>query len=292
MVGPVVNVLMMILLPFAQAHGYARPELLVTTEWLEAHLGDQDLRVVDTRTKGYAESHVPGAVWLDIDASRDKSRPPNYLPDIDTFVSTLEKLGISSSTRVVFYDDRGGVYGTRPWLLLRLLGQENAAILNGGWPRWTSEGRTTTSEVPAVPRGKIDVRVERPWIATADDVAAAIDRKGTRIVDARSADEVAGRDLRGNPRGGAVPSSTHIDWVETLLPDGQTFKPAAELTALFTSRGLTPDEEVITYCQSGGRAAHELFVLHLMGYDDLRLYLGSWEDWSRREELPVALPPK
>lgn len=264
----------------AQGPGYARPEVLVETEWLEAHLGDADLRVVDTRTRGYEESHIKGAVWLDIEASRDKNRPPTYLPDLDVFVTTLEKLGISSGTRVVFYDDRGGVYGTRPWVLLRLLGHTNAAILNGGWPRWTSEGRPTSSQVPVVSRGDITVREEGRWIATAEDVAAAINREGVSVVDTRTADEIAGKDLRGNPRGGAVPSSTAIYWEDTLLVDGQTFKPAAEIGALFESHGLKPDEEIITYCQGGGRAAHELFVLYLMGYDHLRLYLGSWEDWS------------
>jgi thiosulfate/3-mercaptopyruvate sulfurtransferase len=283
---------LMMVLRLAPAPEYARPELLVETAWLEAHLADPGLRIVDTRTRGYEESHIEGAVWLDIEASRDKNRPPTYLPDLDALVETLEKIGISNGTRVVFYDDRGGVYGTRPWVLLRALGHENAGILNGGWPKWTEEGRRTSSERTAVSRGRLDVEPRRRWIATAEDVAAAIGREGTRIVDARSAEEIAGTDLRGNPRGGAVPSSIALAWEDSLLPDGQTFKPASELSALLESRGLTPGQEIITYCQAGGRAAHEIFVLQLMGYDDLRLYLGSWEDWSRQDALPVALPPK
>lgn len=280
---------LIVILPLvAAAPGYARPEVLVETGWLESRLGDPDLRIVDTRTKGYEESHIPGAVWLDIEASRDKSRPPTFLPDLDVFVETLENLGISNETRVVFYDDRGGVYGTRPWVLLRMLGHDNAAILNGGFPKWTSEGRRTSAEAPEAARGEFKVRENARWIATAEDVAAAIGETGVRILDTRTGAEFEGRDLRGNPRGGAVPSATHIDWTETLQSDGQTLKAAEELAALFESRGLKRGEEIITYCQGGGRAAHELFVLHLMGYDDLRLYLGSFEDWSRREDLPVA----
>ena len=105
---------------------YAHPELVVTTDWLAAHLDDPNVRIVDTRTSGYEDGHIPGAVWLDIAASRDKNNPPTFLPELDTFVTTLEEIGISNDTHIVFYDDRGGIYGTRPWVLLRLLGHENA----------------------------------------------------------------------------------------------------------------------------------------------------------------------
>lgn len=275
------------LLLLAQA-SYARPELLVSTDWLEAHLDDENVRIVDTRTKGYEESHIPGAVWLDINASRDKNNPPTFVPSLETFVDTLERLGISNETRIVFYDDRGGIYGTRPWVLLKMLGHDDAAILAGGWPKWTGEARATTSVIPDVIPGSFDPKEDARWIATADDVAAAIDRSGTRIVDTRSEAEHTGQDLRGNPRGGAIPSAIHLDWQETLSDDKQTLKPASELQALFEGAGLSKDEEIVTYCQGAGRAAHELFVLYLMGYDDVKLYMGSWEDWSRREDLPIG----
>ena len=275
-------------LVFLALAGYARPELLVETDWVEAHLHDPNVRIVDTRTKGYKESHLPGAVHLDIAASRDKNNPPTYLPDLHELVSTLEAIGISDETRIVFYDDRGGIYGTRPWVLLQLLGHENAAILNGGWTKWTTENRPVTRELPRVERGRINVRRNDHWIATADDVLSAIGTDGARILDTRSAAEVAGDDLRNNPRGGAIPSSSALEWDETLDAELLTFRSPSELQALFAERlGLSPDEEIITYCQGGGRAAHELFVLYLMGYDHLRLYLGSMEDWSRREELPL-----
>jgi len=275
-------------LVFVVLAGYARPELLVETDWVEAHLHDPDLRLVDTRTKGFEENHLPGAVHLDIAASRDKNNPPTYLPDLDGFVATLERLGISNETRIVFYDDRGGIYGTRPWVVLQLIGHTNAAILNGGWTKWTKEQRPVTRETPALEPGKIDVVRNDRWIATSEDVLKAIARDDRRIIDTRAPDEVSGKDLRNNPRGGAIPSSTPLDWVETLEGELRTFRPASELEALFDRRlALSPKEEIITYCQGGGRAAHELFVLYLMGYDHVRLYLGSMEDWSRHEELPL-----
>ena len=266
---------------------YARPELLVTTDWLGLHLDDPNVRIVDTRTRGYEETHIPGAVWLDIAASRDKENPPTFLPELDTFVAKLEALGISNDTRVIFYDDRGGIYGTRPWVLLQLIGHENAAILNGGWPKWTAESRPASSETPNVARGALDVKRAERWVVTADDVAAAIDKPGTRILDARTEEEVAGIELRSNPRGGAIPSSTNLYWEDTLEGEFRSFKPADELTVLFESYGLSTTDAIITYCQGAGRAAHELFVLYLMGYDDVRLYLGSMEDWSRQEERPL-----
>jgi thiosulfate/3-mercaptopyruvate sulfurtransferase len=265
---------------------YANPELVVTTEWVAEHLGDPNVRIVDTRTRGYEESHIPGAVWLDINASRDKNNPPTYLPDLDTFVATLEELGISKNTHVVFYDDRGGIYGTRPWVLLQLIGHENASIVDGGWPKWLDESRSTSSETPSVSRGALEVRRNDQWIATADDVEAAIDDPGVQLLDTRSDDEFAGAPGR-NPRGGAIPSATHLFWEDTLESEFQSFRSADELRLLFDSHGLSQSDDIITYCQGGGRAAHELFMLRLMGYDDVSLYLGSMEDWSRQPERPL-----
>ncbi len=266
---------------------YAHPELVVTTDWVGEHIDDPNVRIVDTRTRGYEESHIPGAVWLDIKASRDKNNPPTYLPDIENFVATLEEIGISSDTHIVFYDDRGGIYGTRPWVLLQLLGHEKASIVNGGWPKWVDESRPTSAEKTVVARGEIDVKRNDRWIATADDVAAAIDDPGVRLVDARKEAEFDGTEIGKNPRGGAIPSATNLFWEYAIEGEYQSIRPADDLTELFASAGLSQDDGVITYCQGGGQAAHELFVLHLMGFDDLRLYLGSMEDWSRQPERPL-----
>ena len=133
------------------------------------------MRIVDTRTSGFDEGHVPGAVHLDIAASRDADNPPSYLPAPEVFAERLRALGISKDTHVVFYDDRGGIYGTRPWVVLRQLGHEKASIVDGGWPKWTHEGRAVSREtVGAIRRGDFEPRPQSGWIATADDVAAAM----------------------------------------------------------------------------------------------------------------------
>ena len=266
---------------------YANPDLLVSTDWVAEHLDDPKVRIVDTRTSGYEESHIPGAVHLDISTSRDMENPPTFLPNLDTFVATIESLGISDDTHVVFYDDRGGIYGTRPWVLLQMLGHENASIVNGGWPKWVAENRRTSSELPAYQTGSLDTEIDAQWIATADDVSAAIGDPQTTLIDTRKREEFTGDDRGSNPRGGTIPSSIHLFWEDALEGEHQSIKSADLLTDLFTRQGLTREEEIITYCQGGGQSAHELFVLHLMGYDKLRLYMGSMEDWSRQTDRPL-----
>lgn len=268
--------------------GYARPDMLVDPAWLGEHLSDPTIRIVDTRRAGYEESHIPGAVYLDIATSRDASNPPTFLPTQEAFIDAIEAIGIGNDTRVIFYDDRGGVYGTRPWLVLRTLGHTQVAILDGGWDAWMREGGPTTSEATEVARARFEPSRDMAWVATAEEVRDAIDRPGTRIVDTRTVDELAGRDLRGAKRGGIVPSAIPIYWEETFDPELKTFKPALELRALFASHGLAPTDEIIAYCEGGGRSAHELFVLHLVGYDRVRLYLGFWDEWGNRDDLPVA----
>lgn len=269
------------------ALSYARPELVVSTEWLAEHLDDPAVVIVDTRTSGYEDSHIPGAVRLDIAESRDRDNPPTYLPDIEPFVNKLEEIGISNDSHVIFYDDRGGIYGTRPWVLMRMLGLENASIVDGGWPKWLDESRPVSAEPPDVTRGSLEIDQNNEWIAVADDVEAAIDDPGIQLMDARTGEEFTGTDLRNNPRGGVIPTATHLFWEETLEGDYQQFRSGEELAALFESRGLDEGDEIITYCQGGGRAAHELFMLYLMGYDNVRLYLGSMEDWSRQPGRPL-----
>ena len=254
------------------AEEYPRSELVVTTEWLARNYEAPGVRVVDTRTQGYEEAHIPGAVHLDISTSRDAANPPSYLPDLDRFAAKLGSLGIDRNTHIVFYDDRGGIYGTRPWVVLQLLGHPRASIVNGGWDKWVGESRPISSDTVSVParryKRRQDVEIS-DWVVTAEEVVAAIDDGETQIVDSRTVQESNGSDLGSNPRGGAIPGSVPLFWEEVLSSaDGvRTLKTPEELRELFDSHGIESRSPVITYCQGGGRAAHELFVMHLMGYD-------------------------
>jgi thiosulfate/3-mercaptopyruvate sulfurtransferase len=270
------------------AVAYAHPEQLVDTDWVAAHAADANVRIVDMRQSGYPDGHVPGAVYVSPVAIRDATAPPTFLPSPAAFEDMMAKLGISDSTRVVVYDERGGIYAARLWWILNYFGHQNVALMNGGWIKWTAEHRATSVETPAPGAGRFTARPQPTWIATAADVVGAIDKPGVRIVDARTTAEIEGKDLRNIRRGGFVPSSIPVYWEDLLDLPQRTFKPADELKKIYEARGILPSQEVIAYCQVGMRASVDLFALHLIGYDKLRNYYGAWEEWGNRDDLPLA----
>ena len=266
---------------------YAHPEQLVDTDWVAAHAADVNVRVVDMRQSGFADGHVPGAVALSPVAIRDAKAPPTFLPTPAAFDAMMARLGISNATRVVVYDERGGIYGARLWWILNYFGHPNVALMNGGWLKWSAEHRPTSKETPSPPAGQFTAKPQPKWVATASDVVAAIGKPGIRIVDARTRNEIDGTDLRNIKRGGFIKSSTPVYWEDLLDPQAKTFKSADEIRKLYEDRGILPSQEVIAYCQVGMRASVDLFALHLVGYDKLRNYYGAWEEWGNRDDLPI-----
>jgi thiosulfate/3-mercaptopyruvate sulfurtransferase len=271
------------------AVAYAHPEQLVDTAWVAAHGTDANVRIVDMRQAGFDTGHVPGAVYLSPVAIRDANSPPTFLPSPAAFEQMMAKLGISDTTRVIAYDERGGIYAARLWWILNYFGHPNVALMNGGWVKWAAEQRPSPADVPAPPAaGRFTARPQPRWIATASDVVAAIDKPGVKIVDARTTAEIEGKELRNIKRGGFVPSSVPVYWEDLLDLPQRTFKSADELKTIYEARGIVPSQEVIAYCQVGMRASVDLFALHLIGYDKLRNYYGAWEEWGNRDDLPIA----
>ena len=291
----------MLLLLALLALTYAHPEQLVETDWVAAHAAPgrnvadggnaAAIRIVDMRQTGYAEGHVPGAVYLSPIAIRDAKNAPTFLPPPDAFREMMARLGISDTTRVIVYDERGGIYAARLWWILNYFGHPNVALMNGGWIKWTAEKRQTTTETPAVAAGTFTPKPQPRWLATARDVVGAINKPGVKIVDARTTAEIEGKDLRNIRRGGFIESSIPVYWEDLLDLPQRTFKSADELKKIYEARGIVPSQEVIAYCQVGMRASVDLFALHLIGYDKLRNYYGAWEEWGNREDLPVVKRP-
>jgi thiosulfate/3-mercaptopyruvate sulfurtransferase len=284
------TIAMIMLAAQTAAGGYARPDLLVDTAWLAAHTADPSIRIVDLRPRGFEDAHIPGAVWLDNNWIRKAGAPPTYLPAPAEFEALMGRLGIGPSTRVIAYDERGGIYATRLWWILNYFGHTQAAVLNGGWVKWTLEQRATTKDIaPVAPSGPFKVKASVTGHATAADVLAGINKPGVKLVDARTQGEIDGKDLRGIKRGGFIESSIPVYWEDTLDPQTKAFRSAAEITRLFRDRGILPADEVITYCQIGMRASHDLFALALIGHDlgKLRNYYGSWEEWGNRDDTPI-----
>ena len=276
------------LLVSAQA-GYARPELLVDTAWLAQHLTDANVRIVDMRARGYAEGHIPEAVFLDNNWIRNPKAPPTFLPTPQEFEALMARLGISNTTRVIAYDERGGIYATRLWWILNHYGHANVAVLDGGWVKWTAEQRATSTVAPQPAAATFTVKPGTVKVATADQVKAAINNPRVKLIDARTQGEIDGKDLRGIKRAGFIESSIPVYWEDTLDATTRTFKPAAEIAKLYRDKGITAGDDVTTYCQIGMRASHDLFTLALIGHDLTRLsnYYGSWEEWGNRDDTPI-----
>lgn len=281
--------MLLLALLLASQTGFARPELLVDTAWLAAHLKDTNIRIVDLRVRGYADGHIPGAVWLDNNAIRIANRPPTFLPTPAEFENLMAQLGISNTTRVIAYDDRGGIYATRLWWILNHYGHTNFALLDGGWTKWSLEQRATSTAVPAFTRESFTVKPGSVKVATARDVLDAINKPGIKLVDARTQAEIEGKDLRNIKRGGFIESSVPVYWEDTFDPTTKAFKSAAAIEKLYRDQGIRPTDEVIAYCQIGMRASHDLFTLALIGHDLSKLhnYYGSWEEWGNRADTPI-----
>ena len=273
----------------AQTAVFARPDLLVDAASLAANLNAPNTRIVDMRPRGYAEGHIPGAVWLDNNDIRNPKAPPTFLPTPQEFTALMGRLGISNTTRVIAYDDRGGIYAARLWWILNHYGHANVALLNGGWTTWTAHTLATSTAVPAPTVATFVVKKGTVGVATADDVKAAINNKAIKLIDGRTQGEIEGKDLRGIKRGGYIESSIPVYWEATLNPTDRTFKSPADIEALWRGKGVGKADNVTVYCQVGMRASHDLFTLALLGHDltKLRNYYGAWEEWGNRDDTPI-----
>ena len=275
----------------AQTSTFARPELLVNAAWLAANLTAPNVRIVDMRPRGYADGHIPGAVWLDNNDIRNPKAPPTFLPTPAEFAALMGRLGIAATTRVIAYDERGGIYAARLWWILNHYGHANVALLDGGWTKWSSDKLATDTAVPAPSVTTFTVKKGTVGVATADDVKAAINNKSVKLIDGRTPGEIDGKDLRGIKRGGFIESSIPVYWEDTLNAADRTFKSPAEIEAVWRSKGVMKTDSVTVYCQVGMRASHDLFTLALLGHDltKLRNYYGAWEEWGNRDDTPIKV---
>ena len=280
---------MIVMLAFA-AMSYAHPEQLVDTDWVAAHAADANVRVVDMRQSGFDGGHVPGAVYLSPVAIRDANAPPTFLPTPAAFEQMMGKLGISNTTRVIVYDERGGIYAARLWWILNYYGHSNVALLDGGWVKWAADARPTSAATPAPAPATFRVKPGTVKVATADQVKSAINNPAMKLIDARTQGEIDGKDLRNIKRGGFIESSIPVYWEDTLDPVTKTFKPAAEIVKLYRDKGIGANDNVTVYCQVGMRASHDIFTLALIGHDPSKLanYYGAWEEWGNRDDTPIT----
>ena len=278
-----------------------KAEILVTTEELARHLDDPEWIVIDTRhdlmdpAKGprvYVEGHIPGAYFMhvDHDLSGEKTgkngRHP--LPDLGEFAAKMNACGVAPGKQVVVYDDQVGGFAVRLWWMLRWLGHDKVALLDGGFPLWVKEGRPVTKEVPAPRKGAF---VPRPHLGDAVDVhfmERFHESPSIKVVDARVAERFTGKQETIDPVAGRVPGAVNRFWQKNLEADGR-FKPAETLRAEFDAllAGLDP-AQVVHMCGSGVTACHNIFAMELAGLPGSKLYPGSWSEWCADPARPIA----
>jgi thiosulfate/3-mercaptopyruvate sulfurtransferase len=271
--------------------------VLVSTDWLAEHLYDPNLRIADCRfsfdhdaASDYGQGHLPGAVHVRLQQDLASPDGPIHfaLPEPERFAASMGRLGIGDETLVVAYDDEGDHFASRLWLCLTFYGHERIRLLDGGLTKWRAEGRPIDIAVPRPRPAVFTPRAAAPGLrSTAEDVRSAIDRPGTVLLDVRREGEYLGTELRA-ARGGHIPGAVHALWQENVDWSGErTFKPAAAIAERYRALGITPEQQVITYCQGGVRAAHSALALLMAGYQDVSVYDGSWDDWGNRQDLPI-----
>jgi thiosulfate/3-mercaptopyruvate sulfurtransferase len=273
---------------------------LVTTEWLARHLGDGALRIVDVRwyvdpaRKGhdaYAASHIPGAVFLDVDTDlsapgggRGRAAGRHPWPSPEQVGRVMGGAGIGRGARVVAYDDQGGAVAARLWYVLRAHGHDDVAVLDGGVAKWIAEGRPVTTEAPRVPAASFEAHLRPGFVLTKADMLA---RPATRpLLDARAPERYRGETEPIDLRAGHIPGARNAPFSGNLTGGPQpVFLPPAELHRRYASLGAEAAAPVV-YCGSGVTACHDLLALHLAGLAG-SLYAGSWSEWSADGSLPV-----
>jgi thiosulfate/3-mercaptopyruvate sulfurtransferase len=272
---------------------------LVDTAVLAAQLGTPGLKVVDATwflptiardaRREYAEAHIPGAVYFDIDEVADDASPlPHMLPDPVKFSSRARRLGLGDGTRIVVYDNNKYSASARVWWMFRVFGHPDVAVLDGGLAKWRAEGRPLSDE-PVIPReAHFTARQNHLLVRELEQMRANVLSRREQVIDARSPGRFAGTEPepRQGLRSGHIPGSLSLPHLELIGADG-TLLPEEELRARFAAAGVDLDRPIATTCGSGVTAGTLALALYQLGRDNVAVYDGSWSEWGARSDTPV-----
>ncbi len=278
--------------------GYARPDVLVSTQWVADHLRDPGLRLIETNedTLLYANGHIPGAVNVDWTADLNDPVRRDYL-DAEKFAGLMTRIGVTPSTTVIFYGDKNNWWACYAYWVFHLFNHTNAKVMDGGRLKWEKEGRSMTRDVPQYPKTQYktprrdDTKIRAFREQVLKHVASSLP-----LVDVRSPEEYRGERLHmpnypneGALRGGHIPGASNVPWSRAVNQDDGTLKTADELKKIYMEeQKLKPNDDVIVYCRIGERSSHTWFVLtRLLGFKKIRNYDGSWTEWGNLVNVPV-----
>ena len=279
---------------------YAKPEALVSTEWLAQHLDDPEVGIIDASwylpaqnrdaVAEYGQAHIPGAVYFDIDEISDTASDlPHMIPSAEGFAAKVGALGLGNGFRIVAYDSGSMMASCRAWWMFRLFGYDDVAVLSGGFAKWRRENRPVESgEVTPVPR-TLTVRFRPELVHSLDQMQENLRSKTAQVLDARSRGRFDGTEPETRPglRGGHIPGSTCLHYPRLIDPETGEFLPAGELEAAFEDCGVDLDRPAVGTCGSGVSACVLALGLHLLGHEDYAVYDGSWTEWGGRSDTPV-----
>jgi len=274
---------------------YANPDVVVSTDWVDAHKGDAKIRIVevDVDTKGYEEGHVPGAIGWNWHTQLCDTVQRDIIKQ-DDLRKLLSESGISNDTTVVLYGDNNNWFAAWAFWQLQMYGHKDLRLMDGGRKKWLAEGRDLSQKTPRLAPTDYNVAtMDESARIKLNEILNSYDAANTALVDVRSPDEFTGKILAplGLPetcqRGGHIPGANNIGWGTACNEDG-TFKTYDDLKNIYESKGVTSEKNVVTYCRIGERSSLSWFVLkHLLGYPNVRNYDGSWTEWGNLVGAPI-----
>lgn len=279
---------------------FTHPQYLVEAAWLEAHLNDPDLRILDCTLLFYSdggsgrdawrESHIPGSIFVDLsdELSDQDSDLPFMLQPASQFAETMSNYGVGEGTRVVLYDNSMNICATRVWWMLQAYGFDHAAVLNGGWHKWIMENRPISTDPSVYPQAHFVVRPCPNLFIDKHDVLTSINDKNKSIINALKPEEHSGK-IKRYARPGHIPFSVNVPAQAILGPEFHTYLSAEQLLAKFEEVGALGRDQVIIYCGGGIAATSVAFALHLLGVENVVVYDGSLLEWAADRNLPMEV---
>ncbi|MGV7216927.1 3-mercaptopyruvate sulfurtransferase [Bradyrhizobium sp. UFLA05-112] len=277
---------------------------LVSTEWLAAHIGDANVKVLDATFKlpgvlplpkdDYLAAHLPGAVFFDVDAVSDHSNPlPHMFPSAEQFGRDVGRLGISNADTVVIYDAGGWVAAPRAWWMFLSYGHGNVRILNGGLKKWRAEGRPVESGEGKPKAQAFKASYDPKRVRSMQQLIANVESRAEQVIDARPAERFEGRVAEPRPgiRSGHIPGARNVPYAQLFDAATGEMKPPADLKQTFTGAGVKLDAPIVTSCGSGVSAGVLTLALYRLGITDTALYDGSWSEWGQEGGPTIATGP-